>query len=101
MGRYLCWMAPRPDDGLREDRRVLIAAAYRTSWRRVSQAGGAPATYRSYADRVAHDLKEYTPARPEVTLAGVGQDGGGPGPGRDRGHRRSAPGISGRSAASR
>ncbi|WTF22127.1 hypothetical protein OH750_20740 [Streptomyces cellulosae] len=41
---------------------MLIAAAYRTSWRRVSQAGGgAPATYRSYADRVAHDLKEYTP----------------------------------------
>ncbi|MGA5711153.1 hypothetical protein ACPCK8_32565 [Streptomyces cellulosae] len=41
MGRHLCWIAPRPDDGLREDRRVLIAAAYRTSWRRVSQAGGA------------------------------------------------------------
>lgn len=40
---------------------MLIAAAYRTSWRRVSQAGGAPATYRSYADRVAHGLKEYTP----------------------------------------
>ncbi|WP_337662353.1 hypothetical protein [Streptomyces sp. GESEQ-13] len=54
-------MAPRPDDGLREDRRVLIAAAHRTSWRRVSQAGSVPAPYRSYADHVAHDPKEYTP----------------------------------------
>ncbi|MGC4914535.1 protein kinase domain-containing protein [Streptomyces albogriseolus] len=61
MGRYLCWIAPRLDDGLREDRRVLIAAAYRTSWRRVNETGGVPATYRSYADRVAHYLKEYTP----------------------------------------
>ncbi|MEU9552227.1 protein kinase [Streptomyces werraensis] len=61
MGRYLCWIAPRLDDDLREDRRVLIAAAYRTSWRRVNDAGGVPATYRSYADRVAHYLKEYAP----------------------------------------
>ncbi len=61
IGPYLCWMAPRPDDGLREDRRVLIAAAHRTSWRRVSQAGSVPAPYRSYADHVAHDPKEYTP----------------------------------------
>ncbi|MEU5463094.1 protein kinase [Streptomyces althioticus] len=61
MGRYLCWIAPRLDDELREDRRVLIAAAYRTSWRRVNDAGGVPAKYRSYADRVAHYLKEYTP----------------------------------------
>ncbi|MET8895340.1 protein kinase domain-containing protein [Streptomyces albogriseolus] len=61
MGRYLCWIAPRLDDELREDRRVLIAAAYRTSWRRVNEAGGVPATYRPYADRVAHYLKEYTP----------------------------------------
>ncbi|MFF5340619.1 protein kinase [Streptomyces althioticus] len=61
MGRYLCWIAPRLDDELREDRRVLIAAAYRTSWRRVNDAGGVPAKYRPYADRVAHYLKEYTP----------------------------------------
>ncbi|WP_228917489.1 protein kinase [Streptomyces sp. DH20] len=61
MGRYLCWIAPRLDDGLREDRRVLIAAAYRTSWRRVNEAEGVPAKYRSYADRVAHYLKKYTP----------------------------------------
>ncbi|MFC7513098.1 hypothetical protein ACFQV4_35575 [Streptomyces thermocarboxydus] len=32
-------MTPSPTTGWREDRRVLIAAAYRTSWRRVSQAG--------------------------------------------------------------
>ncbi|MFJ8186065.1 protein kinase [Streptomyces sp. NPDC096105] len=61
MGRYLCWIAPRLDEGLREDRRVLIAAAYRTSWRRVNDAGGVPAKYRAYADRVAHYLEEYTP----------------------------------------
>ncbi|MEV7411855.1 protein kinase [Streptomyces althioticus] len=61
MGRYLCWIAPRLDGELREDRRVLIAAAYRTSWRRVNDAGGVPAKYRSYADRVSHYLKEYSP----------------------------------------
>ncbi len=61
MGRYLCWIAPRLDDGLREDRRVLIAAAYRTSWDRVNDAGGVPAEYRAYAGRVAHYLKEYAP----------------------------------------
>ncbi|MDU0302163.1 protein kinase domain-containing protein [Streptomyces sp. PAL114] len=61
MGRYLCWIAPRLDEELREDRRVLIAAAYRTSYRRVNEAGGVPAKYRAYADRVAHHLKEYTP----------------------------------------
>ncbi|MET9330323.1 protein kinase [Streptomyces cellulosae] len=61
MGRYLCWIAPRLDDALREDRRVLIATAYRTSWRRVNQARGVPAEYRPYADRVTRYLKEYTP----------------------------------------
>ncbi|MEU3694673.1 protein kinase [Streptomyces griseoviridis] len=62
MGRYLCWIAPRLDDGLPGDRRVLIAAAYRTSYRTVNDAAGVPPQYRDYADRVAHYLKEYTPA---------------------------------------
>ncbi|MFS8200796.1 serine/threonine protein kinase [Streptomyces sp. CWNU-52B] len=61
MGRYLCWIAPRLDDDLPGDRRVLIATAYRTSYAKVNGAAGVPPKYRSYADRVAHQLKEYTP----------------------------------------
>ncbi|OWA15545.1 protein kinase [Streptomyces sp. CS159] len=61
MGRYLCWITPRLDAGLRGDRRVLIAVSYRTSYKKVNDAGGVPPKYRDYADRVAHHLKEYTP----------------------------------------
>ncbi|CAL9476066.1 hypothetical protein SUDANB145_02929 [Streptomyces sp. enrichment culture] len=61
MGRYLCWIAPRLADDLPGDRRVLIAAAYRTSYDTVNDAAGVPPKYRDYADRVAHYLKEYTP----------------------------------------
>ncbi|MFJ8540852.1 protein kinase [Streptomyces sp. NPDC093586] len=61
MGRYLCWIAPRLDAGLPGDRRVLVAAAYRTSYKKVNDADGVPPKYRDYADRVAHFLKEYTP----------------------------------------
>ncbi|MEV4044569.1 protein kinase [Streptomyces sp. NPDC049744] len=61
MGRYLCWITPRLDAGLPGDRGVLVAAAYRTSYRKVNDAGGVPPKYRDYADRVAHHLKEYTP----------------------------------------
>ncbi|MFF9219953.1 protein kinase domain-containing protein [Streptomyces viridosporus] len=61
MGRYLCWIAPRLESGLPDDRRVLLAAAYRTSYRKVNDAGGVPPKYRPYADRVAHYLQEYTP----------------------------------------
>ncbi|MDQ0775011.1 hypothetical protein QF026_003477 [Streptomyces aurantiacus] len=61
MGRYLCWIAPRLDAELPGDRRVLIAAAYRTSYAKVNDAGGVPPKYRSYTDRVVHRLKEYTP----------------------------------------
>ncbi|CAM5541701.1 Protein kinase OS=Streptomyces tendae OX=1932 GN=GUR47_16675 PE=4 SV=1 [Streptomyces tendae] len=62
MGRYLCWIAPRLGAGLTGDRSVLVAVAYRTSYRKVNDAGGVPPKYRDYADRVAHHLKEYTPA---------------------------------------
>ncbi|WP_399887780.1 protein kinase [Streptomyces sp. BBFR51] len=61
MGRYLCWITPRLDAGLPGDRRVLVAVAYRTSYRKVNDAGGVPPKYHDYADRVAHHLKEYTP----------------------------------------
>ncbi|MFF0010528.1 serine/threonine protein kinase [Streptomyces sp. NPDC005374] len=61
MGRYLCWIAPRLDAGLRGDRRVLIAAAYRTSYQKVNEAGGVPAKNHDYATRIARHLKEYTP----------------------------------------
>ncbi|NEC92088.1 serine/threonine-protein kinase [Streptomyces sp. SID12501] len=61
MGRYLCWIAPRLESGLPGDRRVLIAAGYRTSYKTVNDAGGVPPSNRLYADRVAHYLKEYTP----------------------------------------
>ncbi|KOG34068.1 serine/threonine protein kinase [Streptomyces resistomycificus] len=61
MARYLCWIAPRLDTELPGDRRVLIAAAYRTSYDTVNDAAGVPPEYRTYAARVAHYLKEYTP----------------------------------------
>ncbi|MEV5351569.1 protein kinase [Streptomyces sp. NPDC052693] len=62
MGRYLCWIAPRLQADLPGDRRVLVAAAYRTSYRTVNKAGGVPPDVRGYAGRVAHYLKEYAPA---------------------------------------
>jgi hypothetical protein len=62
MARYLCYIEPLLNPtGLRGDRRVLLAAAYRTSWRKVNAAGGVPPKNRAYADQVAHWLKEYTP----------------------------------------
>lgn len=62
VGRYLCFMEPRLEQtGLTGDRRVLLAAAYRTSTKVVNAAGGVPPKYRAYATRVAHYLKEYTP----------------------------------------
>ncbi|MFD9023813.1 serine/threonine protein kinase [Streptomyces parvulus] len=64
MGRYLCWITPRLGAGLPGERSVLVAVAYRTSYRKVNDAGGVPPKYRDYADRVAHHLKEYTPPGP-------------------------------------
>ncbi|MDF3301052.1 serine/threonine protein kinase [Streptomyces tropicalis] len=63
MGRYLCWIEPRLDPGLPGDLRVLIAAAYRTSYAKVNDAHGVPPKYRGYAGHVAHYLQEYTPPR--------------------------------------
>ncbi|CAM5583412.1 protein kinase [Streptomyces hirsutus] len=42
MGRYLCWIAPRLEPGLPTDPRLLLAAAYRTSYRKVNDAGRVP-----------------------------------------------------------
>ncbi|MCC5476703.1 protein kinase domain-containing protein [Streptomyces barringtoniae] len=61
MGRYLCFMAPHLKSGLPGDKRVLLAAAYRTSYSKVNDTGGVPPKYRDYCARVAHYLKEYTP----------------------------------------
>jgi serine/threonine protein kinase len=61
MARYLCFMKPLLKADLPGDRRVLLAAAYRTSYKKVNAAAGVPPKYRDYADRVAHYLKEYTP----------------------------------------
>ncbi|MGF0177306.1 protein kinase, partial [Streptomyces sp. Marseille-Q5077] len=62
VGRYLCYMEPLLNrTGLSGDRKVLLAAAYRTSTKVVNNAGGVPPKYRDYATRVAHYLKEYTP----------------------------------------
>ncbi|MFF7867140.1 protein kinase [Streptomyces qaidamensis] len=61
MGRYLCWIAPRLHADLPGDRRVLVAAAYRRSYRTVNAAGGVPPDVTAYADRIAHFLKAYAP----------------------------------------
>ncbi|MEU8028287.1 protein kinase [Streptomyces sp. NPDC049099] len=62
MGRYLCFIDSHLKDGLPGDKRVLTAAGYRTSYKKVNAAGGVPPKYRDYCARVAHYLKEYTPA---------------------------------------
>ncbi|MFF7732694.1 protein kinase [Streptomyces sp. NPDC007984] len=61
MGRYLCWIAPRLHQDLPGDRQVLIASAYRTSYRTVNATKGVPEDVRTYAGRVAHFLEEYAP----------------------------------------
>ncbi|MFH0516734.1 protein kinase [Streptomyces sp. M41] len=61
VSRYLCFIEPRLKAGLSGDRRVLLAAAYRTSYRKVNDAGGVPPDNRVYVDRVAHFLKKYSP----------------------------------------
>ncbi|MGW1166674.1 serine/threonine protein kinase [Streptomyces sp. NPDC001153] len=61
MGRYLCFMAPLLKAGLPGDRRVLLSAAYRTSYKKVNDTNGVPPKYRDYCARVAHYLKEYAP----------------------------------------
>jgi hypothetical protein len=62
VSRYLCSIEPRlKGTGLSGDRGALLAAAYRTSYKTVNNAGGVPPEYRDHAARVAHYLKEYTP----------------------------------------
>ncbi|GAA0915852.1 serine/threonine protein kinase [Streptomyces thermoalcalitolerans] len=61
MGHYLCFIASHLEPDLPGDRRVLIAAAYRTSYKKVNEAGGVPPKERDHCARVAHHLKEYTP----------------------------------------
>ncbi|KPI04333.1 serine/threonine protein kinase [Actinobacteria bacterium OK074] len=61
MGRYLCFIPTALSKDLPGDERVLIAAGYRTSYKVVNKAGGVPPQVRSYATRLTHYLKEYTP----------------------------------------
>lgn len=61
MGRYLCFIESRLEPDLPGDKRLLIAAGYRTSYKKVNEAGGVPPGYRGYCARVEHYLKEYTP----------------------------------------
>ncbi|GHI05497.1 protein kinase [Streptomyces cellostaticus] len=61
MGRYLCFIDPHLKAGLPGDKRVLVAAAYQTSYGKVNDTGGVPPEYSDYSARVAHWLKEYTP----------------------------------------
>ncbi|WP_416984100.1 protein kinase domain-containing protein [Streptomyces sp. T028] len=61
MGRYLCFIEPRLTTSLPGDRRLLIAASYRTSYKKVNAVGGIPPQCRGYTVRVARYLKEYTP----------------------------------------
>ncbi|WP_030930193.1 serine/threonine-protein kinase [Streptomyces sp. NRRL S-646] len=61
LGHYLCYIEPNLTPGLPGDKRVLIAAAYRTSYKRVNAARGIPPEYRDYCKRLTQYLKEYTP----------------------------------------
>lgn len=61
VARYLCAVEPRLETSLPGDRRVLLAASYRKSYKDVNKENGVPPRIRPYADRVAHYLKEYTP----------------------------------------
>ncbi|MCI3276049.1 protein kinase domain-containing protein [Streptomyces cylindrosporus] len=62
MGRYLCFIDRGLKTSLKGDRRLLIAAGYRTSYKKVNAAGGVPPQNRAYTARVAHYLKEYAPS---------------------------------------
>lgn len=61
MGRYLCYVEPLLKPSLPGDRRILLAASYRTSFKRVNAAGGVPPETRAYTARVTQYLKEYAP----------------------------------------
>ncbi|OIK28150.1 protein kinase domain-containing protein [Streptomyces malaysiense] len=61
MGRYLCFIDAHLGPDLPGDRRVLDAAGYRTSYKKVNTTGGIPAAYRAYCAEVARRLAEYTP----------------------------------------
>ncbi|MGW2566631.1 protein kinase domain-containing protein [Streptomyces sp. NPDC001537] len=61
LGHYLCYIEPNLTPNLPGDKRVLIAAAYRTSYKRVNAERGIPSEYRGYCQRLTQYLKEYTP----------------------------------------
>ena len=61
VGRYLCYMAAKLA-AVPGDPALLLAAAYRTSWKTVAKAGGIPANLRPHTDLVAYYLRRYQPA---------------------------------------
>ncbi|MEU2710998.1 protein kinase [Streptomyces sp. NPDC007205] len=61
VGRYLCYIEPRLKAELPGDKRVLVAAAYQSSYGKVNKAGGIPPQLGAFCSRVAHFLQEYAP----------------------------------------
>jgi serine/threonine protein kinase len=64
VGRMLCWLSPRLQGDFKDDRALVLAAAYRTSATTVNKAGGIPAVQRDYAEKVEQFAERYAPPRP-------------------------------------
>ncbi|WP_405743906.1 protein kinase [Streptomyces sp. NBC_01525] len=61
VGRYLCDISRSLSRDVKGDRRLAMAAAYRTSVQKVNRAGGVLPKEKPYTDEIARHLKEYTP----------------------------------------
>ncbi len=64
VGRMLCWLSPRLEGEFKDERALVLAAAYRTSASTVNKAGGIPAAQRDYAEKVRRFVERYTPPKP-------------------------------------
>lgn len=64
VGRMLCWLSPRLHGDLKDDRALVLAAAYRTSATTVNNAGGIPAVQRDYVEKVQQFVERYAPPKP-------------------------------------
>ncbi|MBE1535639.1 protein kinase domain-containing protein [Actinomadura algeriensis] len=60
MGRFLCYWG-RDLEGVPGDPALNLAATYRTSSKTVIKAGGVPAEYRAYTEKVRRYLEDYRP----------------------------------------
>ncbi|MBB5136323.1 soluble lytic murein transglycosylase-like protein [Thermocatellispora tengchongensis] len=61
MGRFMCGLGPRIAD-VPGDPAINLAALYRSGVEPVRKAGGVPARWREYTQKVAAYLREYSPA---------------------------------------